>query len=178
MRIASLSAVAVMAVLTGSISESVSQIPPSASGTASSASSWLTQIITIAEEERSGRAISVSPQKHRPYRYEVRFAGADHQDVTIVEIDVKKNRAISTRKPGLLEKLLGYGKSDVRLALLSKLTLAEAIRSAEQKIPGRAFKAAFRNQNGHAAYEIDVAHDGHEERITVDATSGRIDSST
>ncbi|MEL6065262.1 PepSY domain-containing protein [Methylobacterium sp. DCY52] len=173
MRVLSLSALAVGTILIASVPGAISQTTAPVSDSPASTSSWVAQIIAIVESQRQGRVIAIVPQTHRPHRYDVRFAGADHRDITVFEIDVRTKRTISTHKPRLLERLFGYGDTDVRLALAAKLSITEAIQAAEAQARGRATKAAFRNDNGRPQYDIYVAHSGFAEHIRVDGTSGK-----
>lgn len=56
----------------------------------------------------------------------------------------------------------------------AKVTMAQAIATAESQVGGKAVGAGIEDQNGTAAFEIDVLKDGQRHRVLVDTQSGQV----
>lgn len=64
-------------------------------------------------------------------------------------------------------------RSEMQAALAAKVSMAAALKSAEEQSGGRAMEAAFTVENGRSGYEVTVvAKDGGESNFFVDATTG------
>jgi uncharacterized membrane protein YkoI len=54
------------------------------------------------------------------------------------------------------------------------ISLGEAIAAAEQEIGGKASRAEFEVDDGHATFEVEVVKDGEATDVTVDARDGKV----
>ena len=56
----------------------------------------------------------------------------------------------------------------------AKVSLTDAIRTAEQQVSGKALDAGLENHDGKLRYEVKVLKDGAVQKVMVDAQSGQI----
>ena len=56
----------------------------------------------------------------------------------------------------------------------AKVSLVDAIRTAEQRVKGKPIDAGLDHQNGNLRYEVEVLKDGVVHKVTVDAQSGEV----
>ena len=56
----------------------------------------------------------------------------------------------------------------------AKVSLTDAIRTAEQRVNGKAIDAGLDHQNGNLRYEVEVLKDGAVQKMMVDAQSGQV----
>jgi uncharacterized membrane protein YkoI len=56
----------------------------------------------------------------------------------------------------------------------AKVTMAQAIATAESQVGGKAVGAGIEDQNGAVAFEVEVLKDGQKHRVLVDTQSGQV----
>lgn len=74
--------------------------------------------------------------------------------------------------------LASAGKDDesqeVRAVAQAKVSMTDAIRTAEQQAGGRAVDASFDDESGHALYEVEVLNGATVHNVYVDAQTGKV----
>lgn len=56
----------------------------------------------------------------------------------------------------------------------AKVTMAQAIATAEGQVGGHAVGAGIEDQNGFVAFEVEILKDGQKHRVLVDTQSGQV----
>lgn len=56
----------------------------------------------------------------------------------------------------------------------AKVTMAQAIATAESQVGGKAVGTGIEDQNGTVAYEVEVLKDGQKHKVLVDTQSGQV----
>ncbi|MCF6112168.1 PepSY domain-containing protein [Mesorhizobium muleiense] len=69
--------------------------------------------------------------------------------------------------------------AEMQAALAAKVSMMQAIQSAESQSGGRAMEAVFSDENGNPGYEVSiVTTDGAEHNLVVDASTGNVAKAT
>ncbi|HZP93674.1 MAG TPA: PepSY domain-containing protein [Burkholderiales bacterium] len=141
---------------------------------AQSATVSLAQAVAAAEKHSSGYAISAGmEQKRGTFRYQVKTLTKDRESEIL--IDPTTGAVIGTQREGVVERLLEReDRAELAKLQSGKTTLAGAISAAEQASGGKAFEAAFENENGTAGFQIEVAKNGGTQRFLVEAATGKV----
>lgn len=63
---------------------------------------------------------------------------------------------------------------DLRAAAQAKISISDAIRTAEQQAGGRAIDATFGKESGQPQYEVEVLTGGAVHNVYVDAQTGKV----
>lgn len=70
-------------------------------------------------------------------------------------------------------------QAEMQAALAAKVSMMQAIQSAESQSGGRAMEAVFSDENGNPGYEVSiVTTDGAEHNLVVDASTGNVAKAT
>lgn len=56
----------------------------------------------------------------------------------------------------------------------AKVTMSQAIATAENKVGGKAVGAGIEDQNGVVAFEVEILKDGQKHKVLVDTQSGQV----
>jgi len=141
-----------------------------------SATISLAQAVDAAQKHTGGYAIAAGMEKTKGgYRYEVRTVAKQH--VTQNVIDSSTGAVITTEHEGAIARLFDREhRAELGKLQSAKTTLSSAIAAVEQHSGGKAFEAAFENENAKTGFEVDVTKDGGTQKFLVDAATGNIET--
>lgn len=133
----------------------------------------LVQAIDIAERQLQGRATEAEFETERDTgRYHVQVL--KDGEVTRYWIDAGSGQVIRSERQGRLEqaaKILGRDTVNPAALDASRITLAQAIGTSEQRVGGKAMKAEVEQKEGRLRYNTWVLKGGDLEEIEIDAVS-------
>lgn len=136
------------------------------------------EAIKAAEAKVPGHAVSFGYEKTATVNaYQVVMATTNGLET--VQIDPQTGAVIGTipTKPDALA-VDGLPQQDISHAKQAKVTLSQAVRSAEQQGQGRALEAGYAMRNGQLAIDVDVARNGAIQAFTVNPQSGHVAQSS
>jgi uncharacterized membrane protein YkoI len=118
---------------------------------------------------------SYCPSRHEAFRFVARKGG---------EMDRNKLVAaalVGTMAAGALGPVsTAQARSDRESAIIAdaKITMAQAIAAAENQVGGKAVETGIEDENGTAAFEVEVLKDGQRHTVLVDPQSGEVVKTT
>ena len=68
----------------------------------------------------------------------------------------------------------GPAASETPILTNAKVTMSQAIATAESQIGGKAVGAGIEDQNGIVAFEVEILKDGQKHKVLVDTQSGQV----
>jgi len=89
-------------------------------------------------------------------------------------VDAKSGQFIGRGKMVRVRHMDREDRAEIAALRRSKITLAQAIRTAEHHGSGRAIEAGLEETRGKVAYEITVLKGGSPNKVTIDPSNGRV----
>lgn len=134
----------------------------------------ISQAIAAAEKAADGRAVRVDLEKRKgAYLYEI--ATVSKSGGRKVLIDPSSGKIVDSEREGPIGRLIDeFDREEVSGIDKSPTTLAAAVAVAERHAGGRAMEASYENEDGSAAFKIDVASGNAVKRVLVDPASGKV----
>ena len=134
----------------------------------------LTQAITTAEQHAGGgKVIDVSFEEKGgtpAYRAKIYHNNSVWEGL----IDANTGNIVGQPTSISENRLDQEDKAELRALQTAKVTLAEAVKAAEQQGNGKAIDAGLEEHNGTVVYDIEIVQNGTVHRVMVDTKTGQI----
>lgn len=133
----------------------------------------ITQAIQAAEQHSHGKALDASfeDRNGKPaYRVKTYKSGSVWEGA----VDANTGKVTGQGKTTPESKLDAEDKAELVAFKGAKVSLTDAVRTAEQKDGGKAIDAGLEARNGGVAYELELVKSGAISTATVDPQSGKL----
>lgn len=137
----------------------------------------LIDAIAAAEKHSNGKALDVSFETNRGHpAYKVKT----YQNGTVWEgmVDATSGQVVGQGKTIEESKLDREDKAEIDGLKGAKTSLADAVKTAEQKVGGKAIDAGLEETGGKVAFEMEIVKNGRTQRMMVDPQRGQIASAS